>query len=98
MYEHTMELRGIPLSQLVDYLNECAGRLAVADNWTDEAVQLPLRIQTGEWQAEILREEIVTITSRFHVNAVFIRFAAKEEEALSRLLARFRTKVIRVGG
>jgi hypothetical protein len=97
MAEQLLELRGIPLSQLLTYLRECAGQAETAADSLAEAT-LPLLVRTDEWQAEILREELVTITSRFHVNAVFIHFTAASEEILSRLLARFRIKVMRVGG
>lgn len=98
MVEQTLELRGIPLSHLHAYLMECADQRADTASNERGAEPLPLVVSTDEWQAEILREEVVPITSRFHVNAVFIRFTAAEEEELSRLLARFRVKVMRVGG
>jgi hypothetical protein len=90
MAEQILELRGIPLSHLVTYLVECGGEPA------DET--LPIVIRGDRWQAEVLREETVRITSRFHVNAVFIRFRADDDHALNRLLDRFRVKVMRVGG
>jgi hypothetical protein len=90
MAEQILELRGIPLSHLVTYLVECGGEPL------DET--LPLMIRGNQWQAEVLREETVTITSRFHVNAVFIRFHADDDQTLNRLLDRFRIKVMRVGG
>lgn len=90
MAEQMMELRGIPISHLVDYLLECGGR-----KLTDS---LPIQIDGERWQAEIVREESVQITSLFHVNAVFIRFTALSEHDLNELLARFRIKVLRVGG
>ncbi|MGQ7279575.1 hypothetical protein ACT91Q_16550 [Brevibacillus thermoruber] len=91
MVEHVLELRGIPLSHLVAYLVECGG-----DPPPDET--LPIVVQGHGWQAEVLREESVRITSRFHVNAVFIRFHADDDHTLNRLLDRFRIKVMRVGG
>lgn len=90
MFEQTMELRGIPLSHLVSYLIECKGS-AKSDT-------LPILVEGDRWQAELLREETVTVTSRFHVNAVFIRFSAADEETFARLMKRFRVKVMRVGG
>jgi hypothetical protein len=90
MAEQILELRGIPLTHLVAYLVECGG------DPPDET--LPMIIRGNRWQAEVLREETVTITSRFHVNAVFIRFQADDDQTLNRLLDRFRLKVLRVGG
>ncbi|MET3288978.1 UNVERIFIED_CONTAM: hypothetical protein ABID98_001548 [Brevibacillus sp. OAP136] len=91
MIEQTLELRGIPLPHLITYLIECGGRKP-----SDET--LPATVEAEGWLAEILREETVTITKRFHVNAVFISFQADDEEILTNLLARFKVKVIRVGG
>jgi hypothetical protein len=90
MAEQILELRGIPLSHLVTYLIECGG------GPPDES--MPVIIRGNRWQAEVLREETVPITSRFYVNAVFIRFRADDDQVLNRLLERFRIKVLRVGG
>jgi hypothetical protein len=90
MAEHILELRGIPLSHLVTYLVECGAEPP------DETV--PIVVRGHGWQAEVLREETVRITSRFHVNAVFIRFHADDDHTMNRLLDRFRIKVMRVGG
>ncbi|WP_400164294.1 hypothetical protein ACAF76_015435 [Brevibacillus sp. TJ4] len=98
MVEQTLELRGISLTQLATYLRECAGQTDADAGSASEKITLPLCVNSGEWQAEMLREEVVTITSRFHVNAVFIRFTAADEAILSRVLDRFRIKVLRVGG
>jgi hypothetical protein len=98
MIEQTMELRGIRISHLMTYLIECGGQTVGQVEEDPDRNALPLLIGTDQWQAEIMREETVTITSRFHVNAVFIRFTSEDEAVLSRLLERFRLKVIRVGG
>ncbi|MDF2681692.1 MAG: hypothetical protein K0R47_2882 [Brevibacillus sp.] len=90
MIEQTMELRGIPLSHLATYLIECGG--------VAKSEALPILVVGDHWQAEILREERVTITSRFHVNAVFIHFSATDERSFERLMNQFRIKVMRVGG
>jgi hypothetical protein len=90
MAEKTLEFRGIPLRQLIGYLLECGGKQR-----TD---RFPLLFHGDQWQAEILREEDVQITSRFLVNAVFIRFRAHSPEALDRLIAAYRKKSLRVGG
>lgn len=90
MQEQTLEFRGIPVQTLIAYLRELGGAA--------DSVQLPATLQGDGWQAIILREEMVTITSRFQVNAVFIRFAAVSEERLTDLLRAFRMKTMRVGG
>ncbi|HZG82903.1 MAG TPA: hypothetical protein VEZ13_19275 [Brevibacillus sp.] len=98
MHEQTLELRGIRISHLLTYLVECGGEIKgqAADEPGRE--DLPLVVCGNQWEAELMREETVTITSRFHVNAVFIRFTSEREDVLTQLLQRFRIKVIRVGG
>ncbi|MGO0061343.1 hypothetical protein ACTID9_15195 [Brevibacillus fluminis] len=91
MIEQTLELRGIPLPHLITYLMECGGQKP-----GDET--LPATVEGEGWLAVVLREETVTITKRFHVNAVFISFQADDEAILANLLARFKVKVTRVGG
>jgi|GEM_PF-1615355 len=66
MCEQTLEFRGIPVHTLYAYLCELGG--------TAECSELPAMVQGDDWQAVIMREEMVSITSRFQVNAVFIRF------------------------
>ncbi|KQL48595.1 hypothetical protein AN963_01970 [Brevibacillus choshinensis] len=90
MIEQTMELRGIPLPHLVSYLIECGGAA--------KSEVLPILVKGDRWQAVLLREETVTITSRFQVNAVFIYFSATDEDSFERLMKQFRVKVMRVGG
>jgi hypothetical protein len=58
----------------------------------------PYLYEASTWKAEILSEEIITITSSFHVNAVKIRFAADREEILEQLIKNYRKKTTRVGG
>ncbi|MGG1661904.1 hypothetical protein [Brevibacillus sp. NRS-1366] len=90
MFEKTLEIRGIPVTHLVSYLVECGG-IVQSENG-------PIIVVGEGWQAEMLREETVTITSRFLVNAVFIHFRSDDEERFSRLMKQFRMKVLRVGG
>jgi hypothetical protein len=90
MIEKVMELRGIPVSALVTYLTECGGEA--------KSESLPIQVVGDQWQAEILREEQVKITSRFHVNTVFIRMTALGPESFERVMAQFRLKILRVGG
>ena len=39
---------------------------------------------------EILSEEEITITSTFKVNRVYIRFTAKDDDALKEIIKKFR--------
>lgn len=90
MTEQTLEFRGIRLEHLIQYVKEL------------EAIQLtyepPYRFESSGWKADILKEEEVKITSRFTVNAVFIRFEAPTEEALQEAIAAYRRKTFRAGG
>lgn len=90
MIEKHLEFRGIRLSHLIDYLMEL------------EAVQtshdFPLLFQGSNWSAEILKEEELTITSTFRVNAVHICFKAKTSAALENVIANYRKKTTRAGG
>ncbi|GED69507.1 hypothetical protein BRE01_32090 [Brevibacillus reuszeri] len=88
--DQTLEIRGIPVTHLVTYLVECGGSVQ-SDSW-------PISVLGDCWQADLLREETVTITSRFHVNAVFVRFRCDDEERFAPIMKRFRTKLLRVGG
>ncbi|WP_019122298.1 hypothetical protein [Brevibacillus massiliensis] len=90
MHHKNLEIRGIPLSQLIIYLRELGG-----EQLTDP---FPVLIKGDKWQAELLRQEEAAITSRFRVNAVFLVFKAPCEEVLDDVVARFRKKTIRVGG
>lgn len=90
MAEKTLEFRGIPLNHLIGYVEELG-----ASQSTDE---FPIIFEGKGWQAVILREEEVPITSTFRVNAVHIRFQAEAESAVESLIARFRKKTFRAGG
>jgi len=90
MAEKVLEFRGIPLAQLIEYFHELGG--------TGFTSSLPISIKSDRWQVEVICENMVSITSTFKVNAVFIRFAAPNEEALAEIIARYRKKTLRVGG
>ncbi|MBP1932728.1 hypothetical protein [Ammoniphilus resinae] len=90
MAEKVLEFRGIPLAQLVEYFLELGG--------TRLTSSLPISIQNDRWQVELTSEKMVSITSTFQVNAVFVRFLAPNEEALAEIIARYRKKTLRVGG
>ncbi|MFM1651817.1 hypothetical protein ACI7RC_06925 [Brevibacillus sp. B_LB10_24] len=90
MHHKNLEIRGIPLSQLTSYLRELGG-----EQHTD---RFPVLISGDKWQAELLGQEEVAITSRFRVNAVFLVFKSPSEVVLDQVVARFRKKTMRVGG
>ena len=90
MAEKTLEIRGIPLSQICTYLAELGG-LQQSDG-------LAFQFLGGGWSGEIQSEEEVQITSRFFVNAIHIHFTASSESLLDDLIIKFRKKTMRIGG
>lgn len=85
-----LEFRGIPLDHLKMYFQELGG---------EQATDLFPFIYNGDgWSAHILREEEIAFTTVFKVNAVKIRFIAKNEETLEEILKRYRRKTFRAGG
>lgn len=90
MVEQTLEFRGIRFEHLLDYLKQLNGKQV-----TEE---FPYQFVGTNWKAEVLKENEVQITSRFHVNAVFIKFIASSEEDLDQLIASYRRKTFRAGG
>jgi hypothetical protein len=85
-----LEFRGITLSSLGIYFEDLGAEKV--------SQAFPYLYMTSTWTAEILSEEIITITSTFRVNAVKIRFAADQEEILEQLIQNYRKKTTRVGG
>lgn len=90
MIEKTLEFRGIRLSHLIDYLAE----LEAAQTSSD----FPITFTGAGWQATVLKEEELTITSTFKVNAVHICFAAESQAGLDAVIASYRKKTTRAGG
>jgi hypothetical protein len=90
MVEQTLEFRGIRLEHLIDYLKELQA--------VQQTFEPPYVFNGPGWQADILKEEQVQITSRFSVNAVFIRFEAPTEEELQHVITAYRRKTFRAGG
>lgn len=88
--EQTLEFRGIRLEHLINYLTELAA--------IQETFEPPYVFQGSGWKADILREDQVQITSRFVINAVFIRFEASTEEGLQEVIKAYRMKTYRAGG
>jgi hypothetical protein len=87
-----LEIRGIPLAQLGQYLEELGGRLVM------DCDTFPFVYEGDGWRGELLSEEELVFTSVFRVNAVKIRFSAVTEEQLDQLIKDYRFKTFRVGG
>lgn len=90
MASKELEFRGINLSHLGMYFEDLGAEKV--------SQAFPYLYKTSTWKAEILSEEIITITSSFRVNSVKIRFAADHEEILKQLIKNYRKKTTRVGG
>jgi hypothetical protein len=88
-----LEIRGIPLAQLGEYLEDLGGRLVVTDSDT-----FPYVYEGDGWKGELLSENEIAFTSVFRVNVVKIRFSAVFEEQLDKLIKHYRFKTFRVGG
>ncbi|WP_423801476.1 hypothetical protein [Neobacillus sp. SAB-20_R2A] len=85
-----LEFRGIRKEHLGMYFEELG-----AEKVTDS---FPYTYSAEYWSGQILSEEIITITSTFKVNAVFVRFCAESESALEELIKKYRYKTSRAGG
>jgi hypothetical protein len=88
-----LEIRGVPLAQLGEYLEDLGGRLVVTDSDT-----FPYVYEGDGWKGELLSEDEIAFTSVFRVNVVKIRFSAVFEEQLDKLIKNYRFKTFRVGG
>jgi hypothetical protein len=88
-----LEIRGIPLAQLGEYLEDLGGRLVETDSDT-----FPFIYEGDGWKGELLSEDEIAFTSVFRVNVVKIRFSAVFEEQLDKLIKNYRYKTFRVGG
>ncbi len=90
MTEINLEFRGIRLQVLGGYLEELGGNR--------KTNSFPFVYEGDGWSAQILREEEITFTAVFKVNAVHIRFFAENDKVLEELIKKYRYKTIRVGG
>jgi hypothetical protein len=88
-----LEIRGVPLAQLGEYLEDLGGRLVVTDSDT-----FPYVYEGDGWKGELLSEDEIAFTSVFRVNVVKIRFSAVFEEQLDKIIKNYRFKTFRVGG
>jgi hypothetical protein len=87
-----LEIRGIPLAQLGQYLEDLGGRLVT------DSDAFPFVYEGDGWKVELLSEDELAFTSVFKVNAVKIKFSAVSEEQLDGLIKNYRYKTFRVGG
>jgi hypothetical protein len=88
-----LEIRGIPRTQLGEYLEDLGGRLVLTDSDA-----FPFVYEGDGWKGELLSEDEIAFTSVFRVNVVKIRFSAVFEEQLDKLIKNYRFKTFRVGG
>lgn len=86
----TLEFRGMNRQQLGMYLEEL-GAVQSTDAF-------PFLYKSSDWSAEILKENIISLSSAFKVTSVLIQFAADDREILQQLLKKFRLKAFRIGG
>jgi hypothetical protein len=90
MEEKVLEFRGIHIDHLKMYLEEIGGK-RLSDSF-------PYQFQGDRWGASILKEQEISFTAAFKVNAVFIRFKAEDEKILEDVLKKYRLKTFRAGG
>ena len=90
MTELNLEFRGIRLQDLGVYLEELGGN--------QKTYSFPYIYEGERWSAHILREEEITFTAVFKVNAVHIQFFAENDQVMEELIKKYRYKTIRVGG
>lgn len=85
-----LEFRGINREHLGMYFEEL-GAKKITDSF-------PYVYQAEGWSGQILTEEEISFTSVFKVNAVQIRFSAKDVYTLDELIKKYRYKTTRIGG
>jgi hypothetical protein len=90
MTEMNLEFRGICLEVLGGYLEELGGKR--------KTNSFPYIYEGDRWSAQILREEEITFTAVFKVNAVHIHFFTENDKVMEELIKKYRYKTIRVGG
>ncbi|MEH7416415.1 hypothetical protein V7266_14100 [Neobacillus drentensis] len=90
MVEKDLEFRGININHLGMYFQELG-----ANQVTDT---LPFIFEAEEWSGQILSEEEISFTDIFKVNAVKVRFEAKDMDTLVRVIKNYRYKTTRIGG
>jgi len=85
-----LEFRGIKREHLGVYFEEL-GAKRVTDRF-------PFVYAANDWTGEIVSEQEITFTSSFKVNAVTVRFHAKDQIELAELIKNYRYKTTRIGG
>lgn len=92
MVSRELEFRGINRKHLELYFEELGGKKMAATE------SFPYVFCGAEWEGHILAEEELSFTTVFKVNAVKVRFIAKNYQSLEELIKRYRYKTTRVGG
>jgi hypothetical protein len=85
-----LEFRGISLEYLGIYFEELGAKQITHS--------FPYIFKHHNWSAEILTEEVISLTRIIKVNQVHIRFNAESKEFLEELIHNYRKKTTRVGG
>jgi hypothetical protein len=85
-----LEFRGINLEYLGIYFEELGAKQITHS--------FPYIFKHHNWSAEILTEEVISLTRIIKVNQVHIRFNAESKEFLEELILSYRKKTTRVGG
>jgi hypothetical protein len=85
-----LEFRGINLEYLGIYFEELGAKQITHS--------FPYIFKHHNWNAEILTEEVISLTRIIKVNQVHIRFNAESKEFLEELILSYRKKTTRVGG
>jgi hypothetical protein len=85
-----LEFRGINLEYLGIYFEELGAKQITHS--------FPYIFKHHKWSAEILTEEIISLTRIIKVNQVHIRFNAESKVFLEELIQNYRKKTTRVGG
>jgi hypothetical protein len=90
MFQQDLEFRGINRKHLGVYFEELG-----AEKITES---FPFIYKAVGWSGQIIKEEEISFTASFKVNAVQIRFMAESEFVLEELIKNYRFKTTRIGG
>jgi len=90
MYIRDLEFRGINRKHLGMYFEELGGE-KITDTF-------PFEFKAECWSGQIVKEEEISFTKSFKVNAVQVRFSAVDENTLEELIKNYRYKTTRIGG
>jgi hypothetical protein len=108
MISRVLEFRGINRRHLEMYFEELGGKRRLNDsdiafdsamaNSNPKSDGFPTVFKGVDWEGQILSETEISFTTVIKVNAVHVRFSAKDEAGLAELIKKYRLKTTRVGG